>query len=96
MAGIKVDPHGLPAIGRRIETALTVGEEIRASHSALRSSALAAGRADVSEAIGSFLDAWSYGISCIDADARSLARLLCLSSESYDQTETSIARAAGL
>ena len=96
MAGIKVDPGGLPSIARRIEAALTVGDEVRSSHSTLRSSASAAGRSDVSEAIGSFLDAWSYGISIIDTDARSLARLLCLSGVNYDQTESAIARAAGL
>jgi hypothetical protein len=95
MAGIKVDPQGLPAIARRIETALTVGDEIRASHSALRSSALAAGRADVSGAIGSFLDAWSYGVSCLDTDARDLAKRLSMSGVSYQHTETAIVKATG-
>ena len=94
MAGIKVEPGGLPAIARRIEAALAVGDEVRASGGALRTSAAAAGRSDVCAAIGSFLDAWSYGISCIEADARSLARLIHRSGHSYEQTESAIADAA--
>jgi hypothetical protein len=94
MARIRVDPSALPPIARRIEAALTVGDEVRSSHSTLRSSASAAGRSDVSEAIGSFLDAWSYGLSLINADARYLAQSLCLSGDDYLQTETAIAKAA--
>ena len=91
---IEVDPAELTGVASRIEAALTVGDDVQASHSALRSSASAAGRGDAESAIGSFLDTWKYGLSCINGDARNLAHLLRLTGTAYEQTDGAVAQAA--
>jgi len=91
---IEVDPSELGVVAGRIEAALAVGDEVRSSHSGLRGSAAAAGRGDAEGSIGSFLDTWSYGLSCINGDARNLAHLLRVTGTAYAQAEQAIKSAA--
>jgi hypothetical protein len=92
MAFLKVDPEELSGAAATIDNALPVGFEI-SSGSPLGASAEAAGRRDVSSAIGSFLDAWSYGIGLVNADAQHLAELLRLAGDAYAHAETTIGSA---
>ena len=91
---IDVNPSELATVAGRIEAALAVGDEVCSSHSGLRASAAAAGRGDAEGAIGSFLETWSYGLSCINGDARNLAHLLRVTGTAYEQAEQAIATAA--
>jgi hypothetical protein len=94
MPVIDVTPSELATVAGRIEAALAVGDEVCSSHSGLRASAAAAGRGDAEGAIGSFLETWSYGLSCINGDARNLAHLLRVTGTAYEQAEQAIATAA--
>lgn len=94
MSLIEVEAHELVTIAGNIDSAASVADQVRDSHSTLRSSVGAAGRPDVSNELDSFLGTWSYGLGCINGDARNLAHLLRLCGQAYEQTDQTIARAA--
>lgn len=92
MAFIEVDPQELLDAASRIQAALPISTNI-SSGGSLGETAGAAGRSDVAQAIGSFLDHWHYGLSCINQDALHLADLLRRSGLLYADAEAGIATA---
>ena len=55
----------------------------------------AAGSAEAAEAVRSFLNRWSYGLSCLRSDIASLAKGLQRAAEAYEEVEAEIVAAAG-
>jgi hypothetical protein len=92
MAFLEVDPTELLTTATRIESALPIAQESSA-HGVLAASASASGRGDVTNAIESFLGAWSYGIGLMNADAQHLAELLRLAGQAYTDAEAKIGAA---
>jgi hypothetical protein len=92
MAFIEVDPQELLDASSRIQAALPISNNI-SSGGSLGETAGASGRSDVANAIGSFLDHWHYGLSCMNQDAQHLADLLRRSGLLYEQAEAEIVAA---
>ena len=49
----------------------------------------------VTDALYSFLGAWSYGLSCLKADATTIADQLGVAGRAYEAVDDAVGRAAG-
>ena len=92
---LRVVFEGLEQAASRLEAAQRAVKEFSDSHAVSLGTAGAAGDPAVAEAIDSFIRRWSYGLSCLRSDVRSLSTALQGAADAYRRVEASIAAAAG-
>jgi len=91
---IDVDPSELLRVATSVDSSLAIGDRVSSPNSSLEAGAGAAGRGDVEGAIRSFLQCWSYGMNCVNQDARRLSSLLRLAGDAYTRADQAVETAA--
>jgi hypothetical protein len=94
MALIKVDTGQLVAAANRIDSAVSIGDQVASAQGRLYENASAAGSSAAAGSITTFLEIWGRGLASINRDGRALSRLLRVAAQSYDETEQAIADGA--
>lgn len=92
---VRVDPATLRALSRRLGEATVVARHIHDHHDGLIGLLDDAGSDDVERAGRHFLDRWTYGVGCFEADAGTLARLLLQAGDVYIEVDDSVVSAWG-
>ena len=93
MSYFKVDLSELMAAVKQMELAVTVIEEMTGRNESLVNMASASGRPDVQSAMTSFIDSWSYGLSCMKEEVTNMQAMLRTAGQAYEKVEGKIVQA---
>jgi hypothetical protein len=94
MTRFEVDPSVLGTVASELLSSVAVARQVKDDRDSLKAMANDTGDGDAQEAIGHFLDKWSYGCGCLIEDAEQMADRLQQTSAAYLETETKITEAA--
>lgn len=92
MTFIEVDPAMLGVVGERLVESVRIAGNVKEHHNRMAGHARNAGHPLVTDALGHFLSAWSYGCGCLVDDGNQMAERLDEASRVYLAVEEGIAK----
>jgi len=88
-----VIPDDLRQASEKLSTAMDVVREINGRHDSAQVTSSDAGHTGAATAINNFIKTWSYGLSMLEQDGRTLADMLQAAGTAYGATDNQIAGA---
>jgi hypothetical protein len=88
---VRVEPAAIRALSRRLGEATTVARDVRDQSSGLHHLLDDPGSDELAGSARRFIEEWSFGVGCLEADAAVLSRMLDQAGDAYVQLEGAVA-----